>query len=169
MIEIRPERPEDIAGVHAVNEAAFPSPDEANLVDALRDARAHVVSLVAIEDDCVVGHILFSPVTIESETSKLDALGLAPMSVLPDHQRKGIGSKLVEAGLAACRKLECPAVVVLGHPNYYPRFGFVPSVEFDITSEYDVPAEVFMVLELSPGALSNHQGLAKYHPAFDAL
>lgn len=170
MISIRPEEIEDIPAIHALNAAAFEaefgSTAEAGLVDALRDADAHVVSLVAVDDGAVVGHILFSPVTIESNGDVFDAIGLAPMSAMPGRQREGIGSRLVEEGLARCAALGHEICVVLGHPEYYPRFGFRPSVEFGITSEYDVPPEVFMVKELRPGALKGRSGLAKYHPAF---
>ncbi len=93
-------------------------------------------------------------------------MGLAPMAVAPEHQRKGIGSALVRAGLEQCKQLGFAAVVVLGHPEYYPRFGFSPSSRFGINSEYEVPEEVFMAMELQPGALSGKTGRVKYHAAF---
>ncbi len=167
MPRIRPERPEDIAAIQAINEAAFPTRAEADLVDTLRDEGAHVLSLVAVDGNRVVGHILFSPVVIETEAGPLDALGLGPMSVLPERQRGGIGSKLVTTGLTQCTALDYPAVVVLGHPQYYPRFGFVRADRFAITCEFPSPPEAFMIKELQAGALAGKSGIAKYHAAFN--
>ena len=96
-------------------------------------------------------------------------MGLAPMAVLPEHQNKGIGSALVRAGLEQCRNLGFAAVIVLGHPEFYPRFGFKPACRFNIDSQYGVPQEVFMVIELEPSALSGVTGRAEYHEAFNSL
>ena len=169
MFVLRYERPEDISGIHKVHEAAFGTKAEADLVDTLRNRDAHIISIIAIEDTKIIGHILFSPVTIENDGSFIPVLGLAPMAVLPEYQRKGVGSKLVEMGLDECLKKDCAAVIVLGHPEYYPRFGFTPSVKYNIRSEYDVPPEVFMVKELRSGALTGISGIAKYHEAFAEL
>src|SRR2546430_3759974 len=139
-IHIRPERAADIASVHALNRAAFETSTEADLVDALRERAKPIISLVADEAGSIVGHILFSPVTL-SGCAELKIMGLAPMAVLPAEQRRGIGSTLVRAGLARCKQLGCVAVVVLGHPAYYPRFGFVPASRFGIASEYEVSDE----------------------------
>jgi putative acetyltransferase len=166
MMIIRHEKPSDVAAIHHVNEQAFNRPAEANLVDTLR-ARAKVsLSLVAVEGDRIVGHILFSPVSIETAEKTVSAIGLAPMAVLPEFQRQGIGSLLVRSGLAECREAGHLVVVVLGHPEYYPRFGFVPATRHGIKSEFDVPDEVFMIMELSEGALSGCAGTAKYQPEF---
>ncbi len=162
---IRVEEEADQSGVFAVNESAFESRAEANLVDTLRELAQPVVSLVAVENGEVVGHIMFSPVVL-SEDPDLKLMGLAPMAVVPEFQHHGIGSALVREGLEKCRQLGCAAVVVLGHPDYYPRFGFLPSSRFDIDSEYEVPEEVFMLIELQPGALSGKNGRVKYHSAF---
>jgi putative acetyltransferase len=162
---IRPERPDDLRSVHTVNEAAFGSATEATLVDRLRVETAPIVSLVADDDGTILGHILFSPVTLRGRP-ELHLMGLAPMAVLPNHQRRGIGSGLARAGLDACRQLGCDAVVVLGHPEYYPRFGFVPASRFGLRSEYDVPDKVFMALELRPASLGAGGGTIRYHPAF---
>lgn len=152
--------------MHRINTAAFEQPNEADLVDNLRRQAEPIVSLVALDEaGCPVGHILFSPVTLTGH-SGLQLMGLAPMAVAPECQRRGIGSALVRAGLEHCDELGMGAVVVLGHPEYYPRFGFQPSNGFGITSEYDVPAEVFMVLELRPGYLQGKTGVLKYHSAF---
>jgi putative acetyltransferase len=168
-LEIRYEKPGDISAIRRVNEAAFETKAEADLVDALRDKKAHVISMVASDGNHVVGHILFSPVTLTAEGSEVTLLGLAPMAVLPEYQKQGIGSKLVDNGLEESRRKGYPAVVVLGHPEYYPRFGFVPSPKYNITSEYDVPPEVFMIIELLPGVLAGKSGIAKYHEAFAEL
>lgn len=167
---IRAEEPADAAAVRAVNELAFEQPIEADLVDALRAAGKAVVALVAVAGGRVVGHILFSEVRIEPDAGGAAAVaaGLAPMAVLPELQRRGIGSRLVEAGLARCREAGYGASIVLGHPDYYPRFGYVPASRFGVRSTYDVPDEVFMAQELRPGALAAAAGLARYAPEFDA-
>src|ERR1044072_6444256 len=167
MLIVRNEKPEDIAAIHEVNEKAFGQPAEANLVDALRANGKVTFSLVAVQDDRVVGHILFSPVTIESEKESFAAVGLAPLAVLPEHQNQGIGSRLVRAGLDECRKALHESVVVLGHPDYYPRFGFTPASRYGIKSEYDVRDEVFMIMELREGALAGRSGTVKYQPEFN--
>ncbi|HYH47212.1 MAG TPA: N-acetyltransferase [Thermoanaerobaculia bacterium] len=162
---IRSELAGDRAAVRAVNESAFGRREEADLVEALHGAGAAVVALVAEVDGVVVGHILFSPVEVEGSAGQR-LLGLAPMAVAPHLQRSGIGSRLVRAGLERCRELGAAGVVVLGHPEYYPRFGFAPAGRLGLRCEYDVPPEVFMAQELFPGGLSGVSGLVRYHPAF---
>jgi len=162
---IRGEEQRDWAAVHTVNISAFETPAEANLVDALRDQVEPLVSLIAEDNGAIVGHIMFSPVSLSNHPA-LRIMGLAPMAVIPKHQRKGIGSALVRAGLEQCKQLGFGAVVVLGHPAYYPRFGFSPSARFGIGCEYDVPEEVFMVVELHSGFLEDVSGKVKYHRAF---
>ena len=169
MIEIRAERAEDVTAVRRVNELAFGQPGEASLVAALRAAARPHISLVAVEDGQVVGHIFFSPVSIEPEDSSFKAMGLAPMAVLPEYQRRGVGSALVRAGLNGCRRIGRTAVVVVGHPEYYPRFGFRPASRFGLRCEYPVPDEVFMAAELEPGALAGRRGLVKYRPEFNEV
>lgn len=165
---IRPETRADHAGIRTVLETAFEAPGEARLVDTLRQQAKPLVSLVAELDDRVVGFILFSPVTF-ADHPELEIMGLAPMAVLPSHQRTGIGSALVRAGLAECERLAISAVVVLGHPEYYLRFGFQPASRFGLGCEYDVPDEVFMALELQPGCLAEVSGTVRYHAAFREL
>lgn len=165
MIEIRKEQPEDFAAVYRINSLAFEGEGEAKLVEKLRRVEPHI-SLVAIADNQVVGHILFSPMTLEPEGESLKIFGLAPMAVLPEFQNQGIGSQLVEAGLEECKRLNCDVVFVLGHAKYYPRFGFVTAKSKGFTSEYDVSDEHFMVNELTKGALDGRGGLAKYRPEF---
>ncbi|NKB32404.1 MAG: GNAT family N-acetyltransferase [Pseudomonadales bacterium] len=165
---IRKEQPQDIQQIYSHNAAAFPSEDEAQLINSLRETATPFISLVAAEEKEIKGHILFTPVTLNA-APELTLLGLAPMAVSPDHQNQGIGSQLVQAGLAACRLHNAEAIVVLGHPEFYPRFGFSPSVNFGIKSEYDVADEVFMILELKAGALKDKQGIISFHPAFAGL
>ena len=162
---IRPEQPEDIAAIHRVVEQAFGQPDEANLVDKLRANGKTIVSLVAVENVQIVGHILFSEATLDATT----IIGLAPLAVLPSSQKQGIGTLLTKAGIDASRAAGYTAMVVLGHPEYYPRFGFVPASRFGIRSAYDVRDEVFMALELQPGALANCAGVAKYQAEFNEV
>lgn len=167
-MQIRMEKEEDRAAVQAVNESAFETVTEANLVVALQEQAQPVISLVADDRGTIVGHIMFSPVVLIGHP-ELKIMGLAPMAVLPEHQRKGIGSALVREGLEECKKLGFGAVVVLGHPDYYPRFGFLPSTRFGIRSEYDVPEDVFMVTQLQPDYLGSATGTIKYHAAFGNL
>ena len=165
-MHVRSERPADIPHVHALNVAAFDSPTEATLVDALRE-QADVISIVAEQDGHIIGHILFSPVRLTG-ADDLRAVGLAPMAVALERQRTGIGSALVREGLAHCQRQGVGAVFVVGHPEYYPRFGFRPASGFGITCEFEVPDEVFMAMELAPGALKGRAGRLFYHEAFRA-
>jgi len=167
-MRIRNQTGADDSGVRRVNETVFPTPAEAGLVERLRAEADPVVSMVAEADGAIVGHILFSPVTLSAD-SGFFGLGLGPMAVLPEFQRQGVGSALLRAGLDECRKLGCRAVFVLGHADYYPRFGFAPASRFGVVSQYEVPDDVFMALELATGALAGKAGDMRYHPAFDAL
>jgi len=170
-MHIRHERPADVAAVRALNQAAFARDAEADLVDTLRHLSKPNVSLVAEDAGApgmIAGHILFTPVTLPSAPD-LRIAGLAPMAVTPARQRQGIGSALVRRGLDDCRTLGCVAVVVLGYPRFYSRFGFVPASRFGLHSTYAVPDDVFMALELSDGALSTRSGVIHYHPAFSAV
>jgi putative acetyltransferase len=151
-----------------VNISAFETSTEADLVDALRDQTQPLVSLIAEDNGAIVGHIMFSPVSLSSDPA-LRIMGLAPMAVAPEHQGKGIGSALVRAGLEQCKQLGCGAVVVLGHPAYYPRFGFLSAARFGIGCEYEVPADVFMAVELQARFLSGRSGKIKYHAVFSNL
>jgi putative acetyltransferase len=166
MMVVRVEQPGDAVGIRETNELAFESPLEAGLVDALRSAKDYL-SLVATLDEQVVGHILFTPVTLEPSVD-LRIAGLAPMAVRPEHQRRGVGGKLIRAGLDECRRSGYSAVVVLGHPEYYPRFGFVPAHTFGLTCEFPSPPEAFMAIELDAGALSGIGGVVHYLPQFAA-
>jgi putative acetyltransferase len=162
---VRDEDEGDRTAVHALNASAFETRAEADLVDALREHMRPVVSLVAEAADAVVGHIMFSPVSLAGYPN-LKIMGLAPMAVTPRYQRQGIGSALVHAGLDRCRQLGVGAIVVLGHPEYYPRFGFSTAKQFSLRCAYNAPEEAFMVLELQPGYLANTSGMIQYHVIF---
>ena len=169
MVTIRPEETKDYPTVRKVNELAFEDSTEASLVEALRSEADPYISLVAVENGEVIGHIFFSPVSIENPGETGLALGLAPMAVKPFHQRQGVGSLLVTQGLKEGERLGAEIVVVLGHRNYYPRFGFRPAAEVGLACEYDVAPEEFMTLELKEGALKSVSGLVRYHKAFSTL
>jgi len=166
MLTIRQETQEDMPAIRYVNEQAFGGTVEADIVEKLRHRGALTLSLVAMQNNEIIGHIAFSPVKVESERSSFEAIALAPMAILPAYQHRGIGSQLVRAGLEECHRLGYKAVIVLGHPDYYPRFGFVPASTFNLRCEYPVPEEAFMALELSTGALANVSGIVKYQPEF---
>ncbi|MBI2565463.1 MAG: N-acetyltransferase [Candidatus Schekmanbacteria bacterium] len=165
-IDIRISTPAAASGVAAVEEAAFGRRNEARLVAALQARGLAVVDLVAVDRNRVVGHILFSPVTVDGAAPGSSALGLGPVAVAPDRQRQGIGKLLVTAGLAACRRAHGDIVVVLGHPEYYPRFGFRPAAAAGLRLPFPVPEPAFMVLELTPGSLARCQGVVSYAPDF---
>lgn len=167
-MQIRIENKNDYAAVFALNASAFENETEAKLVEALRKEARPVISLVAEEDEDLVGHIMFTPARIDGFSS-LKIMGLAPMAVDPDKQNAGIGSALVRAGFERCKKLGYGAVVVLGHPGYYPRFGFVTASKAGIKCEFEVPAEAFMVKELEPGYLQDVYGVIRYHDVFKNL
>jgi putative acetyltransferase len=166
---IRREEPQDITAIRQVNEQAFGGSGEANAIEILRDRGAATLSLVAVIDDRVIGHLFFTPAAIETADHTWPALGLAPLSVLPEYQRQGIGSALMKAGLAECARLGYERVIVLGHPNYYPRFGFMRASLYGIRSEWEAPDEAFMVLELQHGALDGVSGIAKYQPEWNGV
>lgn len=164
-IVIRPEQPSDAGPIGVVHRAAFPSDAEARLVARLRENSHAPVSLVCEIEGHIVGHILFSPVEIVGNTMNAGGLGLAPVAVRPEYQRMGIGSSLITAGLAASRLAEVAFVVVLGHPEYYPRFGFRNARQRGLSNEYEAD-EAFMVIELVPGSLPANGGLVCYGSEF---
>jgi putative acetyltransferase len=170
---IRQENPDDYSGIRETNFMAFDTGEnEARLVELIRESEQFVpeFSLVAVKDDGeVIGHILFSIIHLVTKQGTVPTLGLAPMAVKPGYQNSGIGSDLVNEGIKACRALRYDHIFVLGHPNFYPRFGFSPASQFGIDSPFPVPDEVFMVLELKIGSLSGLQGKIKYPPAFNAV
>jgi putative acetyltransferase len=165
-MRIRPELPSDDHAVGDVNRAAFPSDLESRLVDALRAAGKAVISLVADYEGAIGGHILFSAVSVERGSGR--GLGLAPLAVVPALQRKGVGTALTQAGIAAAKAGGYDFVVVLGEPEYYGRFGFTKASSFGLKNEYGVD-EPFMAMELSSGALSHVSGLVKYAAEFSIV
>lgn len=168
-IEIRAESMDRFSEVERLHERAFGRAAEAELLRRVRPAAAPELSLIALEDQQVVGHVLFTPVTIEGASSSLTAVGLGPMAVLPERQRLGIGSQLVHRGLDACREAGYALVVVLGHPDYYPRFGFRPAADLGIRYPGEAPGEAFMALELDAEARPTQGGVARYHEAFSEV
>ena len=167
-VTIRPETTTDKAAIQNVNKAAFLGSAEANLIDALRDGEFVEVSLVAEVDGQVVGHILFSRITINTSTGTQNALSLAPMAVLPSHQRQRIGSKLMILGLSTCQALGHKIVLVLGHPQFYRRFGFTSELAQTLHSPFG-DGETWMALEFVPGALADVEGTVEYSPPFDVF
>lgn len=169
MVKIRPEEPTDYAEVYQVNVQAFGRENEAELVDNLRPVVQPYISLIAELEGQIVGHIFFSPVRIESQSGAQTAIGLGPVAVLPAYQNQGVGTKLVQAGLETCRQQGHKLVVVLGHPGFYPRFGFIPAGSLGLRFHEPVPEENFMLLELLPGTQVNGNGVVRYHPEFDQI
>jgi putative acetyltransferase len=170
MIIVRAETPEDYTAIHEVNVLAFDKREnEARLVETIRQSPGFTpeLSLVAIEDGQVIGHVLFSPIRIETEIGDAAALALAPIAVRPEAQNRGIGSQLIRHGLDECRRLGHRIVVLIGHSNYYPRFGFSPARAMGLEAPFPIPDDVFMALELVPGALKGVKGTVRYPPAFD--
>jgi putative acetyltransferase len=165
MIEIRTEESGDAEAVRRVHERAFGQTAEARLVEMLCENNKALISLVAVIDGQIVGHILFSAVSVSGAPEEFQAVGLAPVAVLPEHQKKGIGSKLIREGLEQCRKAAYHAAVVLGDPLYYSRFGFTCASDYGLENEYGVHAE-FMALELKANALTAVTGMVKYQPEF---
>jgi putative acetyltransferase len=162
-IAIREERPDDLAAIRQVNDRAFDQPLEGRIVEALRAHGAAQLSLVAVVDGRVAGHILFSPVTA---VPGVTGVGLGPMAVTPEQQRRGVGAALIDAGLARLRAAGCPFVVVLGHHDYYTRFGFVPASRHGLRCEWDVPDEAFMVHVIDASVTAAAAGLIRYRPEF---
>jgi len=164
-IDIRDERPDDVAAIRDVNRLAFGQDQEANIVDALRSADGLILSLVAALDDRIVGHVAYSPVVAGGITGA----GLGPVAVVPDHQRRRVGSALIATGNARLRDAGCPFIVVVGHPAYYPRFGFRPASTYGLTCEWDVPDGVFMVLAFDQSTMRGVSGMATYRREFSTI
>jgi putative acetyltransferase len=164
---IRAESTDDLDGIRTVNRLAFGREDEARLVDALRAEGYVRVSLVAEVAGQIVGHVLFGTLSIVSEGRTIEALSLAPLAVLPAYQSQGIGSALVDLGLKVCREAGHRVVVVLGHRDFYPRFGFSARLAERLVSPFAGPE--FMAVELEPGALEGVEGGVRYPPPFERL
>lgn len=164
-VQIRDEQPSDANFILRVHRAAFGGDVEVRLVDLLRQRNKSLISLVAEIGDDIIGHILFSAVTITGAAPNIRAIGLAPVAVLPESQRKGIGSALIHEGLDRGKRAGYDLVVVLGDPAYYARFGFRSAKQFGLENEYGVDEE-FMVLELTKGIVARVSGLVQYAPEF---
>lgn len=172
MTTIRPETSADYEAVYTINKQAFDGRDaEPQLVEAVRRAEDFIpeLSLVADEDGQIVGHILFSPIYIQTENERIPAISLAPMAVLPEYQGRGVGSALVRHGLEECKRLGHRVVIVLGHPRYYPRFGFSAKMAKGLECPYGDCGDAWMALELAPGALEGVSGKVVYPPYFDGV
>ena len=161
---IREEQPVDCEEIRNVNEAAFGRPDEAGLIDRLHAEGVVLLSLVGESQGRIVGHVLFSRMSVETPQGEVPAVSLAPMAVLPEHQRSGVGSSLVRHGLDELRTRGERIVIVLGHEHYYPRFGFSTEKARALSSPF--PPEAYMALELIDGALSGVRGVVRYPAAF---
>ncbi|HLV45584.1 MAG TPA: N-acetyltransferase [Flavobacterium sp.] len=171
-VNIRQENKDDFNAVFEVNKFAFGQDNEANLVELLRQSNAFdpELSLVATLGNKIVGHILFTKIRIVNDDKiEIESLALAPMAVKPEFQHKGIGGQLIKHGLDKARELQYKSVIVLGHENYYPKFGFVPADKWKIKPPYDVPTNVFMALELVTDGLKNTNGIVKYPKEFETV
>jgi putative acetyltransferase len=171
MITIQPEKEGYYTAIYELNVLAFGREDEAKLLETLRKTSGFIpdFSLVALKEGRVIGHILFTSIAIQTKNDTLPALALAPMALHPEFQNRGIGSELVRQGLERCRKLGYKVVIVVGHPTYYPRFGFISARAKGLGAPFPVPDEAFMVIELTPGALNGISGMIIYPPAFEEV
>lgn len=168
-LKIRPETPADYSAITQINDLAFGQPSEGKLVENLRKNPKFIpeLSLVAEINGKIAGHILFFPVVIKLENGEeKETISLAPVAVSPEFQRKGIGSKLIQEGIKACQQLEYDSIMVLGHPEYYPKFGFKQANMRGIKDPFGAPAEAFMALELKQGALERACGVVEYPGEF---
>ncbi len=168
---IRSETEEDYEEITKLHDIAFNQTNEGKLVEKLRKTPCFIseLSLVAEHENRIIGHILFYPVKIDTGKRKYNSLALAPMSVYPDYQNKGIGSKLVEKGLTTAKKLGFKSAIVLGHSEYYPRFGFKRASKWGIYAPFDVPDDVFLVIELEKNGLQNCSGTVEYPEEFSEV
>ncbi len=171
MLSFAPETTKDITSIRQVVTAAFGQTSEAELIEVIRQSPNFIpeLSIVAVENGDVLGHILFSAIAIKTEQEAMPALALAPLAVTPMRQHQGIGSQLVDMGLSKCRELGHRIVVIVGNPLYYERFGFQKASQFGLHSSLPFPDEVFMVLELQPGVLSNIRGTVQYPAYFEGV
>lgn len=161
---IRNERKNDYVEIRKINDLAFGQKNEGNMIEALRKTSDYnaSLSLVAEIKNKIVGHILFYPIKIKNEKKEYTVLSLAPMAVHPAYQNKGIGSKLVKRGLEIAKAIDFNAVIVVGHPNYYPRFGFIPASNWELQLPFDAPDNAFLALELKESTLKNGSGTVEY-------
>ncbi len=166
VVSIRKHRPADVLGIREVNTLAFGQPDEADLVERLRERCQELVELVAVLGDEIIGHIVFSPATIECGKRTVTGAALGPMAVMPKHQRQGVGTKLVRSGVSILQQSDCTFLVVIGHPAFYPRFGFRPASQFGVQCDWDVPDAVFMMMVLAEDEMHGVEGKVTFRPEF---
>jgi putative acetyltransferase len=169
-VQIRPERPKEIAAIHELVRSAFDRDLEADLVDALRAGDTYLpdLALVAVEASRIVGHIMITKLVIARDGgNQLPSTLLAPLAVLPSHQNRGIGMHLTRTALACARELGHASMILIGHPNYYPRFGFRPASTWGLRYAKPIPDDVFMAVKLVPDALTNAVGVVTLPPIFD--
>lgn len=168
MIEIREEKKEDYDAVQIVNDRAFGTPEEGRIINKLRKVCRETLSLVAVSGKEIVGHVFFSPAAIDFEETQVIGMGLAPLAVLPEYQKQGIGLLLVKEGLRRIKETDCPFIIVLGDPKYYSRFGFERASIYGLKCQWDgLPEEAFRVLVLNKPVLAGISGVAKYRSEFD--
>lgn len=168
MIKIWKECPEDAPAIRSIIERAFGQPQEADLVEMLRRGCDRLVLLVAMDEGLPVGHVLFSPAVIEAPGGVIRGMGLAPVAVLPECQRRGVGSALIREGIEKLRSASCPFIIVMGHADYYPRFGFESASRRNIRPQWEgIPDESFMLLILDEPAMRSVSGVARYRKEFD--
>jgi putative acetyltransferase len=171
-ITVRPEQPEDIPAIHTLVFDAFGRDDEANLVDLLRASEGYLpeLSLVAIDGKSVVGHIMITTLAIASDAGEpIPTTILSPLAVSPARQRQGIGDALARAAIDQTRAAGHTSMILIGHPTYYPRFGFQPASTWGIRLSFPIPDEVFMAIELVPGALASAAGVVTLPAVFDGV
>jgi putative acetyltransferase len=170
-ISIRPEQPADIDEIYELNRVVFGQDNEAKMVDHVRQGPGFIpaLSLVATSDHKIIGYILFSRIMIANGDNRHESLGLASMMVHPDQQRRGVGARLITHGLQTATNLGFTSVLVLGYEYYFPKFGFVPAIRWNIKPPFEVPAEVFMALELVPNALINVSGIVEFPVEFSVI
>ena len=163
-ISIRPEEPVDIDEIYELNTLVFGQDKEAQLVEHVRQGSGFIpqLSLVAISDEKIIGYILFSKIVIANGDNRHETLGISSVMVHPNWQRRGVGAKLITYGLQKATDLGFTSVLALGYEYYFPKFGFVPAVKWQIKPPFDVPADVFMALELVPNALFNVSGIVEF-------
>lgn len=170
-IQLRTEKEEDFAAIYQLVASAFKQDFESELIEKIRNGQHYIpeLSIAAINNQQIVGFILFSKIKIMGKDESFDTLALAPLAVDPSCQRQGIGSMLVAYGLERARELGYQSVIVLGHSGYYTKFGFSPASQWNIQCPFDVPEEAFMAIELEKGALNDKEGVVDYPAAFTEM
>lgn len=170
-MKIRPELDKDFKEIRSITQRAFNNEEEPDLIEAIRESEYYIndLSLVAEKAGKVVGYIMFSRIRVVGDNDGTDVLSLAPMAIDPDMQNRGIGTELLKNGIKKCRLLGYRIIIVIGHPEYYPRFGFVPARDVGFEVPFDVPDEAFMVAGLVDGALEGTGGMVVFSPPFDGL